>query len=351
MKLTENHDFDFATFYTLTAPCGICVEICSVGASITRIELPDRNGNSQNVVLSFADKKEYLQNSVYAGAILAPNAGRIRNAVLTMNNSSYPLSANDGLHNLHGGRNSASFCNWTLKNLLHTDQKAEVVLETVLPDGQDGYPGRRILEATYTLDTSGTLNISYTAVTDQTTYLNLSNHTYFNLSGDFTKNSLSQFLQIPAQSYIANDREHLPMKLCSVENTPFDFRKSISVAAQMSSFPENEQLRNAYGYNNGFCLSHDSSVPDATLYDAVSGRKLELYTDAPCLVFYSGGYLSDSPKIENQDSRAITPLAFAALALEAQDFPDAPGNILFSCNFLTPNEVMRRKISFHFSCI
>lgn len=337
------------SFFTLSAPNGITVEICTLGASITRLLLPDRHGLPQNVVLTLADKADYGKNPFYAGATLGPNAGRISNARLYIDGTAYQLTANDGPHNLHGGPGCLSFHNWTLKNLWQDSLESGILLEATLPDKQDGFPGNRSVQAAYTLTSTGLFHIRYTAATDRPTYLNLSNHSYFNLSGDFTKDVRSEQLQINAEYYVANDREHLPEAILPTPKTPFDYRCPHTLQEQMLAYPTDRQLQNANGYNNAFCLNHSSGKADAVLYDSESGRKLELFTDAPCLVLYSGGYLSGGPKIETLNHRITPPLSSCALALEAQDFPNAPNSPLFPCTLLSPGKTAERNITFRFT--
>lgn len=337
------------SFFTLSAPNGITVEICTLGAAITRLLLPDRRGLLHNVVLTLADKAGYGNNPFYAGAALGPNAGRISNARLSIEGIAYQLTANDGPHNLHGGPGCLSFHNWTLKNLWQDSTESGILLEAILPDKQDGFPGNRSVQASYALTSTGVFHIRYTATTDRTTYLNLSNHSYFNLSGDFTKDVLSEQLQINAEYYVANDRGHLPEAILPTHKTPFDYRHPHTLREQMLAYPADEQLQNANGYNNAFCLNHSPGNADAVLYDPKSGRKLELFTDAPCLVLYSGGFLSGAPQIETLNRRAAPPLSSCALALEAQDFPNAPNSPLFPCTFLSPDKTAERNITFRFT--
>lgn len=357
-------------FFTLTAPSGIRAKICSPGASLTALLLPDRTGHFDNVVLSLANPETYLENPFYAGAVLGPNAGRIRDGALIIGGRRWKLSANDGRNNLHGGRQCVSFANWTPVDSGSDEKKAFVALETSLADGQDGFPGNRRIRAVYTLNCEGALSLELSAVSDRQTYLNLSHHTYWNLSGDFgtaasIAPALRQQLRIFADYYIANDSSHLPREILPVQDTPFDFRTGGAPGMLMQRYPNHEQLVNARGYNNGFVLKHSedgtqaaahacasrTAPPAAVLSDSASGRRMSLFTDAPCLVLYSGGYLEGGPSVLDRDRSAIAPVNSCALALEAQDFPDAPGNPLFDCCFLNPHETWRRNIRWEFSLI
>lgn len=351
------------TFITLQGTCGISAVICSLGAALTKLCIPDRNGKSENVVLSLADHKDYQNNPFFAGAVLGPNAGRIKDSILTIDENTFSLDKNDGVNNLHGGSHNVSFQNWTVTNISHSDFSASVTLQTRLADGQDGFPGNRIIVARYTLSEDGTLSLLLTAQTDKATYVNLSNHTYFNLSGDFvsrfTDNSssftastgcispaMSQQLKINASRYITNDAAHIPDAICNVIDSPFDFCTLTALSEQITTFSSDWQLHNANGYNNGFILDKISDC-DAVLYDPVSCRRMTLSTDAPCIVLYSGGYFAGGPAVLN-NSDAVPPQNGCAIALEAQDFPNAPNSPLFDCHYVQPGEIWQRNITWSF---
>lgn len=356
-------------FIKMETDSGMAAVISSLGASLTRLLVPSsETGRRESVVLSLADPAGYAENPFYAGAVLGPNAGRIRNARLTLPESLqtglpensqegfpassqegfqriFPLTTNDGLHNLHGGRSPVSFADWNIVETGTENGCARLVLETVLSDGQDGFPGNRRIRASYTLSEEGVLSLHFWAVTDRPTYLNLSHHGYWNLSGDFSRSACDQHLSIAASRYIANDTEHLPAEICPVSHSPFDFRTSVSLRQRQSSCADHPQLKNANGYNNGFLLQTPDGAPAAALSDPQSGRTLRLFTDAPCLVLYSGGYLAGGPAVLGKEGTAIPASNGCALALEAQDYPDAPGNPLYPpCRYLLPGEIWTREI-------
>ncbi|MDO4443920.1 MAG: aldose epimerase family protein [Bacillota bacterium] len=334
---------------SLQTSTNIHAEISSVGAALVGWYLPDSFGNLDNVVLSFADPADYLHNSVFAGAVLGPNAGRLSNSILDIHKTRYHLTANDNSNNLHGGSRNLSFQNWTIAKCIQKQGYASVLLETTLPDTLDGFPGNRSFQAQYTLYENGSLELELSAATDAATYINLSNHTYFQLSGDFSQSALKQSLFISAEKYIANNSQHLPENILPVENSPFDFRTPTCILELIRRFPNDPQLANALGYNNGFLLNTGKTdAPAAILSDSVSGRTIRLHTDAPCLVLYSGGYLENGPAILNCQNKKIHLSPSCAIALEAQDFPDAPSNPLFSCKFLLPGQLWKRKIFWEF---
>lgn len=334
---------------SLQTPTGIHADISSVGAALVGWYLPDFSGNLENIVLSFADPADYLKNSVFAGAVLGPNAGRLSNSILDIHKTRYHLAANDNSNNLHGGFHNLSFQNWTIAKRIQEQDYASVLLETTLPDALDGFPGNRSFQAQYTLYENGSLELELSAATDAATYINLSSHTYFQLSGDFSQSALEQSLFISAEKYIVNNSQHLPENILPVENSPFDFRTPTCIQELIRRFPDNPQLANALGYNNGFLLNtEETDTPAALLSDSSSGRTIRLHTDAPCLVLYSGGYLENGPAILNCHEKKIDLSPSCAIALEAQDFPDAPSNPLFPCKFLLPGQAWKRKIFWEF---
>lgn len=342
------------SFYTLEGASGRRAGFCSAGASLTELTLPDRFGRFANVVLRLAEPEDYFGNPSYAGASLGPNAGRIAGASLPIGGNIYPLSANDGPNQLHGGFHSLSFQTWTLLWEKTGPSEGELLLEAALPDGLDGYPGNRRIRLHVRFTEEGELTLTYTAETDRETYLNLSNHSYFQLSGDFRAPALAQQLWISAARYLANDASHLPEEIRPVPGTPFDFRRLRTLDSQMHAFPKDGQLLHAKGYNHAFFLDHAPernplTQPCAVLRDPDSGRQLTLFTDAPCLVLYSGGYLGDAsggriPRCLDAGQIPVPLLSSAAIALEAQDIPDAPGQRFLPCRILSPGQTYRRTI-------
>ena len=322
------------------------VQLITLGASIQSILLPYSDGTLKHVVLSYSDWKQYLENPLYFGATLAPNSGRIANASLPIEGKTYQLSQNEGLHNAHGGFHNASLQNWQEESVLCDSSSCQVVLAITLPDGLDGYPGLRCIRTTYTLTNRNELVINYHADTDQPTYLNLSNHTYFNLSGDYTRSALEQQLEIDASSYIANNQEHLPVSVENCANSPFQFQHFTSLSANIASYPEHDQLINALGYNNAFILPSDVDMTRRVLRlkDPDSQYVLELYTDAPGVVLYSGGYIDNRWLLAGE----LSSYPSCGIALEAQDIPNTPNFQPEQCHYTTPDHPYHRTIQYKF---
>jgi len=325
-------------FVKLLNDNNISVTISTLGAAITEFSAPDKHGIFKNIALSLFPVSQYVNNTSYAGATLGPNAGRIRGGELSIDRKTYFLTRNEGVNQLHGGFDNFSFARWKISDISRDDNQAALTLEHTAADGLDGYPGERRVSVTYTLDNSNTLTITFQAETDKPTWINLSNHTYWNLSGDFAHSAAGQVLTIHAQSVLYNDARDLPEAFHPVAGTPFDFRTARSVRDQLNAYPDDAQLAQGRGYNNAFLLERDVQTdagcpangirgnaapqtvrPVAVLTDEGSGRRMTISTDYPSLVFYSGGFLGGSITLAG----GIPGTPSCALALEAQEIPDA----------------------------
>jgi len=342
----------------------ISVTISTFGAAIVEFSVPDKHGIFKNIALSLTPVSQYRNSTSYAGATLGPNAGRIRGGELIIGQKTYFLTRNDGANQLHGGFDNFSFTQWIVTRLTKNDNEVSLTLEHTAADGLDGYPGERTISVTYTLDNSNALTISFHAVTDKPTWINLSNHTYWNLSGDFAYPATGQNLMIHAQSVLYNDAQDLPVAFHPVEGTPFDFRTARRVRDQLDAYPDDEQIVRAGGYNNAFWLEGDSQPetvqPDAgrpaagcrkmplpeaaVLTDEKCGRCMTISTDYPSLVFYSGGFLDDSIMLKG----GVPCTPSCALALEAQEFPDALHLPDVPRAIVQPGDVWQRTIRFAF---
>lgn len=313
------------SIYTLTGHGGLRAQVCNAGASLLRVYAPDRNGELKNIALCFDSSAARIAGGSYAGATIGPVAGRVRGGVLRLPQGPQQLLQNDGANTLHGGPHALDEARWETG----TVAPERVSFHCRLHDGQNGFPGNRTLCVRYTLDTPNSLAIAYTAETDRATFLNLTSHAYWNLTGDFSADAYNHVLEVAADSVLYNDSAHLPVGTRPVRDTPFDFTAPRTLRAAMDADAQNAQLANARGYNNAYHL-RPSAPFAARLTDPASGRRLTLHTDYPALVVYSGGYL---------------PAAGCAIALEAQFAPDTCAPVLF------PGEIYRRTLRFVFDTV
>lgn len=299
------------TEWKLTNHHGTSVALCDAGASVRRVETVDRFGNFSNIALTPCASNENLSRVAYAGATLGPSAGRVPDGWLLMGGQRVLLTQNEGLHHLHGGLQSLSNERWQCVCADKTSARFLCDVEA----GRDGYPGNRRFMVDYSLSESNRLTIRLRAQTDAPTWVSLSNHLYWNLSGDFSTTVADHSLRIAASRAYWNNAEHIPTECRPVAGTPFDFRNAALLGPRLAM--KDAQLLKAQGYNNLYLLQ---SISAAELSHAASGRAVRLSTDLPSLAFYSGGYLEESLALAG----GVYAIASCALALEPQLLPITP---------------------------
>jgi aldose 1-epimerase len=302
---------------------GVRVGVLTYGGVVQSVHVPDREGRVAEVVLGFGSLTAYLEHaSPYFGALVGRYANRIGRARFPLDNEVHALPANEGRTLLHGGEGGFHQHVWGAEPVAHG-----VRLSRVSPHGEEGFPGRLTVTATYTLTPSGALSIGYEAVTDAPTVLNLTNHSYWNLSGADSGTASSHELRIAASRITPVDAEHIPTgAFTSVAGTRFDFR---------------EPRKTGTDYDHNYVL--DKGVTDraeevAELYDAGSGRVLTVSTTEPGLQLYTGDHIDHGP---------YGPCA--GTALETQHFPDAPNHPQFPSTVLRPGEAFRSRTVYGFS--
>ena len=336
----------FYPLYTMKGYNKLTAAILPLGASIQKIVACDEDGKEIPLTLGFPEPEPYQSVTCYAGAALGPNAGRIRDGRLSLSDGEYALTPNDGANQLHGGPHSLSSQLWEVKDFSCDGGAASILLCTAQPHGLDGWPGNRSYQIRYTLTDEGRFSIEYEARTDRPTYFNLSNHTYWDLTGQVGGSALSQKLTVHAGRVCINNAQHLPEDLIPVNGTAFDFREacSLDTAIRSAHGPViREQLAMAQGFNHAYLLDGGPGLKLAcSLSDPASGRRLELLTDAPGVVLYSGGFLPNGLTLNG--SRRCVPSC--AVALEAQDLPDCSRLYPASFRPTLPGETWRRVIQY-----
>lgn len=262
------------------------LEICilNYGGIITEILMPDKFGNIDNIVLGFNTLKEYEDKSPYFGCITGRNAGRISKGLFSINRKKFSLAINNGENHIHGGIMGLDKKVWDGK--LENNQ---LILTYFSKDGEEGYPGNVYFKVIYTLK-ENEFTIQYEATTDMETIINLTNHTYFNLTGDLSKEILSQELYIDSDYFSELDGTSIPTgKFIKVDNTPFDFRKPKFIGKDIDA--NYEQLISAKGYDHPFILNKNKRV-EIVVKEYSTGRAVEVETDQKVVVLYTGNYLS-----------------------------------------------------------
>ena len=314
--------------YTLVNDKGDTVTISDYGGTVTSFVTPDKNGKYSSVIIGFDSLAPYLQHPPYFGALIGRYGNRIGDAKFTLDGTVYNLAANDGKNTLHGGIKGFDKVIWDASIL--NDTVPSLTLKYLSKDGEEGYPGNLNVTVQYILTNDGGLKIEYNAETDKPTPVNLTNHSYFNLSGDVSNSILDETLMIKADSYTPVDSTLIPTgEIKSVKGTPFDFTTPKKIGKDFADVPG--------GYDHNFVLNRKDSTIEkvASLSDSISGRTMDVYTTQPGLQFYTGNFLDG--KFTNRGGKPLT--IHSALALETQHFPDSPNKLNFPSTILKPGEI------------
>lgn len=323
--------------YTLTNSKGMTVKILNYGGIITDIMVPDRNGTAGDVVLGFDSLSGYQQKgNPFFGALVGRYANRIANAKFSLDGKQYTLAANNNGNSLHGGLKGFDKVVWESKQAGNT-----ITLTYDSKDGEEGYPGNLHAEVIYSLTDDNELRINYAASTDKSTPVNLTNHTYFNLSAGKSPTIENHEVTIKADKYtIVNDKLIPTGQHPSVIGTPMDFTTPKKVGKELA--------RVKGGYDHNFVLNKtgEGETLAATVYDSASGRYMEVLTTQPGIQFYTGNFLDG--KLTGTRNGAIYG-KHAGLCLETQHFPDSPNQPSFPTSILKPGETYNQLTIYKFS--
>jgi aldose 1-epimerase len=329
------------TCFTLDAGGGVAVDVLDYGAIVQAIRAPDRAGVAADVVLGYDTIEAYERDRFYLGAVVGRSAGRIAGAAFTLDGRPVRLTANDGANHLHGGARGFGKALWRARPF-EDAAGVGVVLAHTSPDGDEGYPGTLDVRVTYTLSADNVLSVGYHAVTDRPTVVNLTQHSYFNLSG--MGDVLGHELEVRASAYTPLGTDLIPTGvLALVEGTPMDFRSPRRIGERIEA--DDVQLRLGVGYDHNFALDGAAGTlrTAARLADPISGRALEVATTEPGMQLYTGNYLDAAGK----GGRRYGPRA--GVCLETQHYPDAPNQPDFPSTILRPDEELRSRTEFRFS--
>jgi aldose 1-epimerase len=331
--------------YTLTNGHGMRVQIITYGGAIQSIEVPDRHGLTGNVVLGFKDLQGYLDHpGPYFGALIGRYGNRIARGRFTLDGQTFQVPLNNPPNSLHGGAIGFDKHIWEATPAAGHDA-VSLTLQHASPDGDQGYPGTLTVTVTYTLGDGGGLRIDYRATTDAPTVLNLTNHSYFNLAGEGTRDIYDHQLQINASRFTPVDATQIPTgHLAPVDDTPFDFRRPTAIGARIRD--DNLQLLHSGGYDHNYVLDrHDDPLSLAVrVWEPVGGRTLTVHTTEPGMQFYSGNFLDGS--FTGTSDRTYR--QGDGFALETQHFPDSPNHPAFPSTVLRPGETYASTTVFRF---
>ncbi|MBD8545309.1 aldose epimerase family protein [Sphingomonas sp. CFBP 8760] len=333
---------------TLTNGKGVTARIISYGAILQSVEAPDRTGKIAEITLGYDSIDGYLKAPNYFGATVGRYANRIANGRFAIDGKTYTLAQNNGVNALHGGKVGFDKVLWRIVAVKDGPAPA-VTLAYTAADGEEGYPGKLDVTATYTLGADNALTVEYKATTDKPTIVNITNHSFFNLWGEASgKQIVSHVLTMPAAQFTPVGETLIPTgERRSVANTPFDFRAPRVIGDRIRD-GRDDQIRIGQGYDHNYILG----APDAKgmrlaarVEEPGTGRVMEVSTNQPGVQFYTGNFL---------DGTAIgrSGLAYRqsdGLALEPQVFPDTPNQPALGSARLDPGQTYRSVIVYRFS--
>jgi aldose 1-epimerase len=333
-----------AQLYRLKNKNGVEAAITDYGATLVSLKVPDRQGRMADVVLGYDDASGYQKGKAYYGATIGRYGNRIAKGKFTLNGVTYTLATNDGPNHLHGGVIGFSKRMWQARESAAGNS---LTLSYTSKDGEEGYPGNLQATVTYTLTGQNELRIDYSATTDKTTVVNLTNHSYFNLTGDPRKEILQHQLMLHASRFTPVDSTLIPTgELRSVKGTPFDFTAGTAIGARIGQ--NDEQLKLARGYDHNFVLDKGETkqpVKAAEVYEPVSGRLLQVSTTEPGIQFYTGNFLDGSEKGKG----GMVYRQRTGFCLETQHFPDSPNKPAFPSTTLSPGQRYQTTTIYRFS--
>ncbi len=334
---------DSTDLYLLKNANGMEVTVTNYGGRIVSVMVPDKEGNMQDVVLGYDSIADYMAVNNDFGATIGRYANRIANGKVTIEGVEYDLPTNNFGHTLHGGPNG--FQKQIFKGMQPDSQS--VVLTYLSVDGEENFPGNLNVKVTMTLTDDNAIDIAYEAETDKETVVNLTNHSYFNLSGDPSQTILDHMLTIHADEYTPVDRTFMTTgAIEKVEGTPMDFRTAMAIGEKIDQY-DFEQLKNGDGYDHNWVLNTkgDVSMVAASVWSPVTGIRLDVYTNEPGIQIYSGNFLDGTAT----GKKGITYQKRAAVCLETQKYPDTPNKPDWPSAYLKPGEKYTSRCIYKFS--
>jgi len=331
--------------YTLTNVHGMKIRVMTYGGVIVSLDVPDRKGQSADIVLGYEHLDGYLAKSPYFGAIVGRFGNRIKDARFTLDGKEYTLGKNNPPNTLHGGFKGFDKVLWQAQPFESKDEVG-LTLQYTSPDGEEGYPGTLHATVTYTLNDKNEFSIHCQATTDKATPITLASHSAFNLAGEGSGNILGHVLMLNAGQYTPFDSTLIPTgKILSVTGTPLDFTKPAVVGLRITQ--ENDQLEYGHGYDSNFVINrHGSGLAlAARIYEPTTGRVMEIDTTEPGEQFYSGNSLDGT--ITGKHGHVYK--KHSGFCLLTQHYPDSPNRPGFPSCILRPGQTYRSTTVYKFS--
>lgn len=327
--------------YTLVNANNIEVRVINYGGIITALLTPDKKGVLEDIVLGYDSLSGYLKSNPYFGAIAGRYANRIANGKFVLAGKEYAVAQNNNGQHLHGGVKGFDKVFWNIQPL---DDKS-LKLTYLSKDMEEGYPGNLNIEVVYTLTDTNELKIDYKAAADKKTIINLTQHSYFNLTGNVKRDILDHEVTIYADQFIPVNNVLIPTgELKNVSGTPFDFRKQTAIGLRTND--KDQQLEVAGGYDHCWVLASTDSIRHAAnVYEPVSGRVVDVYTTEPGMQLYCGNFLDGSIT----GKQGVVYKHRYGFCLETQHFPDSPNQKNFPSAELNPGDVYRTQTTYAFS--
>ncbi|WP_294358297.1 aldose epimerase family protein [uncultured Sphingomonas sp.] len=328
---------------TLTNAKGVSATVIALGAALQSLKMPDRNGKVADVQVGYDTLEGYATKPEFFGATVGRVANRVAKGRFTLDGRQYSTPVNNGPNSLHGGTKGFDKVLWQVVDTKN-GPAASVTLRYVSPDGDMGYPGTLTTTATYSLDEQNQLTIAYVATTDKPTYVNISNHAYWNLAGPGT-GAMGHVVTIPADRYTPTDASSIPLgRHASVAGTVFDFRKPTAVGDRVRD-ARDQQIVFGRGYDHNWVIGDRVTADQhmmARVVEPVSGRGFELWSNQPGLQFYSGNFFDGTVKGKNGQLYRMGD----AIVMEPQVFPDAMNQPGFPSIRLDPGQTYRNTMTY-----
>lgn len=320
--------------YFLKNNNGLEMAVTNYGARVVALLAPDKDGNFEDIVQGFDNLDDYLNSKErFLGAVVGRFANRINRGFFTLDGVEYKLAVNNFPNHLHGGMTGFNSVVWDARQL----NAQTLELNYLSPDMEEGYPGNLQVKMIYQLTDSNEFKITYEAVTDKKTVINLSHHSYFNLGGTDHPNINGHLVMINADYYTPVDSTLIPTgEIARVDSTPFDFRSSASIESKVNT--PHEQLKYGLGYDHNWVLNKPSENEltfAARIIEPISKRSLEVFTTEPGLQIYGGNFIDGSLKGKYRQTYNYR----SAFCIEPQHFPDSPNQPMFPSVILSPGEI------------
>ena len=326
--------------YSVDNEKGLKVSILNLGATITEIKTIDRNGEFGHIVLSYEDEKNYIENPSYYGATVGRTAGRIDKGRFILNDNEYILNKNYGVNSGHGGSVGFNKKIWNV-NAIETEEKITLEFSYLSKDLEEGYPGNLEIKVSYEITEDNKLIFKIQGVSDKDTLMNITNHCYFNLSGDYKEDILNHTLKMNCDRFLAIDENGgVTGEIIPVNNTEFDFIEEKKIGQDIEG--SSKQMKLGYGYDHPF-MFNENEKGNVELYDEKSGRYMKVTTEYPCVVVYSQNFIDGLVLKEGKETKKRN-----GICLEVQYPPIGYNESFKEFSILKAHEIFNKETIYEF---